>query len=589
VGSVWPELLLVFGLVVMNGVLAGSEIALISLRESQMARLERRGGSGKVVARLARDPNRFLATIQIGITLAGFLASAAAAVTLSEPLVPYLDFLGAAARTVAIVVVTLILSFVTLVFGELVPKRLALQRAERWAVVVGRPLHWLAVATTPVVWLLSVSTDAVVRLLGGEPGSTREEIDLEELREMVVANRAMHEDHQEVLLGAFEVAERTVGEVLVPRPDVFTLDEAMTASTGCRRWSIPATPAIPVVSAGKRARWGDRHRQPPRSRGGRSGHLGPRAMPPRHWSSPSRCRSWPPYAACRRPVSRWPSWWTSSGGSRGSSRSRTSSRSWSGRSTTSPIGTSSPPGGGPTGAWSSPGRFPVHDLVDLGIEIPRGRLPDGGRVRPRPAGEDPQGAGRRNRGGTVAGDRADPRPAEDRRGEVSAGWPPLRHRRLTAPRGAGEAPPVPSIDIVPQRFVAEGQGLPFAAAMRGVRARGYTGEDLRADLGAGLTLGVVALPLSMALAIASGALPQLGLFTAIVGGAVIARGVDPLVSGPTAAFVVVLAPIVRTGSPACCWRACWQVGAGGHLRGWASSSNSPAPRWPPDSPSVSTW
>jgi putative hemolysin len=250
VGSVWPELLLVFGLVVLNGVLAGSEIALISLRESQMARLERRGGSGKVVARLARDPNRFLATIQIGITLAGFLASAAAAVTLSEPLVPYLDFLGAAARTVAIVVVTLILSFVTLVFGELVPKRLALQRAERWAVVVGRPLHWLAVATTPVVWLLSVSTDAVVRLLGGEPGSTREEIDLEELREMVAANRAMHEDHQEVLLGAFEVAERTLGEVLVPRPDVFTLDEAMTASDAMQAMVGARYTRVPVVVAG---------------------------------------------------------------------------------------------------------------------------------------------------------------------------------------------------------------------------------------------------------------------------------------------------------------------------------------------------
>jgi sulfate permease, SulP family len=99
---------------------------------------------------------------------------------------------------------------------------------------------------------------------------------------------------------------------------------------------------------------------------------------------------------------------------------------------------------------------------------------------------------------------------------------------------------------VPQRFVSEESAIPFASAMRGVRARGYTSGDLRADLGAGLTLGVVALPLSMALAIASGAPPQLGLFTAIVGGTVIALAGGSMhsVSGPTAAFVVLLAPIV---------------------------------------------
>jgi putative hemolysin len=371
VGSVWPELLLVFGLVVMNGVLAGSEIALISLRESQMARLERRGGSGKVVARLARDPNRFLATIQIGITLAGFLASAAAAVTLSEPLVPYLDFLGAAARTVAIVVVTLILSFVTLVFGELVPKRLALQRAERWAVVVGRPLHWLAVATTPVVWLLSVSTDAVVRLLGGEPGSTREEIDLEELREMVVANRAMHEDHQEVLLGAFEVAERTVGEVLVPRPDVFTLDEAMTASDAVQAMVDTRHTRVPVVSAG----------------GGLDGAIGTVSLPDLVAADPRTSvrehatetlvfpESVPVLAALRslQEARQQMAFVVDEfGGIEGivtiedlveelvgeiydeSDRDVVSARR------------------GADGSVVVPGRFPVHDLVDLGIEIPQG-------------------------------------------------------------------------------------------------------------------------------------------------------------------------------------------------------------------------
>lgn len=243
-----PELMLVVGLVLLNAVLAGSEIALISLRESQLDRLERRGGAGRIVARLARDPNRFLATIQIGITLSGFLASAAAAVTLAEPLVPHLGFFGTAADTVAIVVITLLLSFLTLVIGELAPKRLALQRSEGWALAVARPLHWLSVFSRPAVWLLSRSTDVVVRLLGGEPGARREEIDLEELREMVIANRTMHEDHQDVLIGAFEVADRTVGEVMTPRPDVFWLGADVSVKEAISRLTAAGHTRAPVTS-----------------------------------------------------------------------------------------------------------------------------------------------------------------------------------------------------------------------------------------------------------------------------------------------------------------------------------------------------
>src|SRR5690606_6779932 len=121
------QLGLVLGLVAINAAFAGSELALISLREGQVSRLEQSSRVGPTLARLARDPNRFLATIQIGITLAGFLASATAAVSLSEPLVPVLGFLGGAADFAAIVLVTLVLTFFTLVFGELAPKRIAMQ------------------------------------------------------------------------------------------------------------------------------------------------------------------------------------------------------------------------------------------------------------------------------------------------------------------------------------------------------------------------------------------------------------------------------------------------------------------------------
>lgn len=218
------QIILVFVLLMINGVLAGSEIALISLRESQIARLEAGSGTGKRLAALARDPNRFLATIQIGITLSGFLASATAAVSLAGPLIPLLTFAGNAARPLAIILVTLVLTFVTLVVGELAPKRLALQRAESWAMLVALPLHWASVVSRPLVWVLSKSSDFVVRLFGGEPGRTREEVAVEELRDLIIAHEGISEDHQEVLVGAFEVAHRTVRQVLVPRSEVVVID-----------------------------------------------------------------------------------------------------------------------------------------------------------------------------------------------------------------------------------------------------------------------------------------------------------------------------------------------------------------------------
>lgn len=131
-GGYGLKLALVLLLILLNAVFAGSEMALVSLREGQLRQLCRRGRRGTTLVRLVRDPNRVLATTQLGITLAGFLASAAAAVTLAEPLFAPLSFLGGAAEPVAVVLVTAMLTFATLVLGELAPKRLAMQRAERW-------------------------------------------------------------------------------------------------------------------------------------------------------------------------------------------------------------------------------------------------------------------------------------------------------------------------------------------------------------------------------------------------------------------------------------------------------------------------
>jgi putative hemolysin len=248
-GGVGGEVLLVLVLVLVNAAFAGSEMALVSLRDSQVHRLERQSRRGRVLARLTRDPNRFLATIQIGITLAGFLASAAAAVSLSRPLVKPLGFLGAAAEPVSILIVTVVLTFVTLVIGELAPKRIAMQRSEGWALLVARPLDVLSVFARPAVWLLGASTNLVVRLAGGDPYAQREEVTTEEIRDLVAAQQEFSAEQRTIISGAFEIADRILREILVPRRDVLALPTGTPAHEALRLLIDGGHSRAPVVGS----------------------------------------------------------------------------------------------------------------------------------------------------------------------------------------------------------------------------------------------------------------------------------------------------------------------------------------------------
>ncbi len=238
---------LVVVLVLLNAAFSGSEMALITLRESQLQRLERASRTGKTLARLARDPNRFLATIQIGITLAGFLASASAAVSLAEPLVGPLGFLGGAAGPASIVLVTIVLTFFTLVVGELAPKRIAMQRAEGWAMLVARPLDTLTKITRPAVWLLGKSTDMVVRVTGGDPDAAREEVSTDEIRDMVQAQRGFSAEQRTIISGAFEIADRILREILVPRRDVLVLPADLPSAEALKRLVAGGHSRAPVT------------------------------------------------------------------------------------------------------------------------------------------------------------------------------------------------------------------------------------------------------------------------------------------------------------------------------------------------------
>jgi putative hemolysin len=237
---------LVLVLMVANAAFAGSEVALISLREGQLRRLEAEGGRGRLVARLARDPNQFLSTVQIGITLAGFLASAVAAVSLAEPLVGPLGFLGTWARPAAIVLVTVVLTFLSLVVGELAPKRIALQRPEGWAKLAARPLAVTSTVTRPLVWLLSRSTDLLVRLAGGDPDAQREAISEEEVRDMIATQASFPPEQRTILVGALEMTERHLRDVLVPRRSVVALPADLDVEEAVRRLVASTHARAPV-------------------------------------------------------------------------------------------------------------------------------------------------------------------------------------------------------------------------------------------------------------------------------------------------------------------------------------------------------
>ncbi|MET0928497.1 MAG: hemolysin family protein [Aeromicrobium sp.] len=229
------QTLLNFGLVLIfvlvGGVFSATEMALVSLRPSQLDRLEQQGSRGAKVASLARDPNTFLAAVQIGVTVAGFLSAAYGASTLAPDVAPILVDLGmpdGAADNVALVVMTLIIAYLSLVLGELVPKRFALQKSAGLATAVAPPLARFATVMRPVIWFLSLSTNAVVRLLGGNPHATNEEMSEDELRDLVGGHEGLEDDERRILQDVFAATGRTVKEVMQPRHSVAFIAASMT-------------------------------------------------------------------------------------------------------------------------------------------------------------------------------------------------------------------------------------------------------------------------------------------------------------------------------------------------------------------------
>ena len=230
--SIWGQLLLQLILIFLNAVFACAEIAVLSVNEAKITKLEEGGNRrAKKLRKLTSQPAKFLSTIQIAITLSGFLGSAFAADNFASRLVEWLVSLGVTVnentlQTISVVVITLILSYVTLIFGELVPKRVAMKKSEKMSLAMAPMLCGVAKIFTPVVWLLSVSTNGVLRLLGIDPNQEDEEVGEEEIRLMVDESGqkgVIDEQEQKMIQNVFEFDDLTVSEFATHRTDVCVL------------------------------------------------------------------------------------------------------------------------------------------------------------------------------------------------------------------------------------------------------------------------------------------------------------------------------------------------------------------------------
>ncbi|WP_303054526.1 hemolysin family protein [Victivallis vadensis] len=227
------QLLFLGFLILLNAFFASSEVALISLKPATVRRLGTEGGRrGRRLADLVGNSGRFLATVQVGVTFAGFMASAFAADTFSEPVTDWLYgwgfqfFSKKILGGVIMVAITILLSYISLVFGELVPKQLGLRYAEAVALNVAGPIDFIARVTAPFVWFLNASVNFVLRLFGVTPGNSQE-VTEEEIRMMVdigEENGAIESDEKRMIENVFEFNNTTAAEVMTHRTEMVALD-----------------------------------------------------------------------------------------------------------------------------------------------------------------------------------------------------------------------------------------------------------------------------------------------------------------------------------------------------------------------------
>ena len=248
--QIWINVLVVLFFVLLGGFFAAAELALVSLRENQVQRLAESSRRGRRLASLTADPNRFLAAVQVGVTLAGFVSAGFGAAQIAPELAQPLMSAGLAegvAQTLAFVVITVLIAYLSLVLGELVPKRIALQRVEKVALFAAAPIDFIARLFRPFIVALSFSTNVIVRIFGIDPTAGKESISGEELRDLVAGHEELSEDERNLIDDVFEAGERELREVMLPRTEVDFLDASLPVADAVRRVVDQPHSRYPVI------------------------------------------------------------------------------------------------------------------------------------------------------------------------------------------------------------------------------------------------------------------------------------------------------------------------------------------------------
>ena len=241
---------LVLLFIVVAGLFVAAEISLISLRESQIRQLEAKGRRGARVAALAQNPNRFLAAAQVGITFLGFLSAALGSQRLGVYVIPVLQRWGLSknlSNTVSLISLTIVIAYISLVLGELVPKRLALYRTEVIALAAAPTIDQIAKIFRPIIWLLSKSTDAVVKLFGVDSREVRSEISEAELVDLVTGHTALSIEERDIVEEVFNASDLQLHEIMVPRTEVDFLDVGLTVTEAISAMVSDAHSRYPVT------------------------------------------------------------------------------------------------------------------------------------------------------------------------------------------------------------------------------------------------------------------------------------------------------------------------------------------------------
>ena len=248
--SLFTSIGLIAALIVLGAIFVAAEIALVSLRESQIKQIATRGKRGAKVASVASNPNRLLATLQVGVTVTGFLSAALGADRLGDHFIPWLESRGLSndsASTASLIGLTFIIAYFSLVFGELVPKRVALYRTEQIAMYSAGFIDIVAKIFRPIIWVLSHSTSIVVRIFGIDPKEQRSQISEEELLDLVAGHAALTDEERDIVEEVFNASERQVHEVMVPRTEVDFMDASLTVGKAISLAIEKAHSRYPVV------------------------------------------------------------------------------------------------------------------------------------------------------------------------------------------------------------------------------------------------------------------------------------------------------------------------------------------------------